>query len=166
MWTRRIAFDRQNRLWFGSGSDKYPLGMFDGQNWYGFTTSDGLKENDVWLVAIDSSDNVWIAYGDEPGVSKFNYHNFTHFTKEDGLAHNIVNSIYVDAKGNIWFATRGGVSMLRDTTTAVKEKIFHTDRPNTLLLFQNYPNPYLLDLSDYFLLPFCSEFFSLWCLQL
>jgi ligand-binding sensor domain-containing protein len=142
MWTRGIAFDKQNRLWFGSGSDKYPLGMFDGEKWYGFTVANGLRENNVWYVAVDSSNNIWIAYGDEPGVSKFDGHTFIHFTKDNGLAHDMVHEIYVDRKGDIWFGTRAGVSVLHDTTTNVKKDISLHDNSDTFSLFQNFPNPF------------------------
>lgn len=140
--TYSIAFDRQNRMWFGCTHDQYGLGMFDGQNWYGFSTANGLKENIVSWVAVDSCNNIWFKYGSSLGVTKFDGHTFTHFTKEDGLAHNNVSSIYVDTKGNIWFATKGGASVLRDTTTNLKNKVLQNYQPNAYMLFQNYPNPF------------------------
>jgi ligand-binding sensor domain-containing protein len=140
--TYSIAFDRQNRMWFGCTHDKYALGMFDGQNWYGYTTADGLKENDVICVAVDSSNNIWFRYASSSGVTKFDGHTFTHFTKEDGLAHNRINRIYVDPKGYIWICTYGGICVLKDTTSSVKEECASNSQPVKFSLFQNYPNPF------------------------
>ena len=142
--TYSIAFDRQNRMWFGCVHDKYALGMFDGQNWHGYTTANGLKENSVIWVAVDSSNNIWFRYGSSLGVTKFDGHSFTHFTKENGLAHNRVGQIYVDTKGDILFGTFGGISVFHDTTTNVKEHSFHNYQPSAYILFQNYPNPFNL----------------------
>ena len=141
--THSIAFDRQNRMWFGCTHDQYALGMFDGQNWHGFTTADGLKQNDVIWVAVDSSNNIWIIYGNVTcGVSRFDGHTFTHFTTENGLADNRISSMYVDRKGYIWFGTFHGISILKDTTSSVKEKFESNAEPNKFMLFQNYPNPF------------------------
>ncbi len=137
-----IAFDRQNRMWFGCTHDKYALGIFDGQNWYGFTTADGLKQNDVVWVAVDSSNNIWFRYASSSGITKFDGHTFTHFTKENGLSHNVVNQIYVDSKGYIWFCTDRGVSILKDTASSVKEKLSQNFQPIEFTLLQNYPNPF------------------------
>jgi ligand-binding sensor domain-containing protein len=141
--THSIAFDRQNRMWFGCTHDKYALGMFDGQNWHGFTTTDGLKQNDVVWVAVDSSNNIWMTYGSVPsGVSRFDGQCFTHYTQKDGLGHDIVHQIYVDIKGNVWFTTDGGVSVFKDTTTSAKVKLARAYQPIKFSLFQNYPNPF------------------------
>jgi len=146
-WTTDMAFDNQNRLWFG-GYDYQGLGMFDGQNWHFYTTNDGLLTNDINDVAIDSSNNVWIANCvsgyTKLGVSKFDGHTFTHFNHEQGLAYDDIADIYVDKKGDIWFATYdGGVSVLHDTTTTrVKQIIKPAKMIKTFSLFQNYPNPF------------------------
>jgi len=145
-WTSDIAFDRQNRLWFATIASPWGLGMFDGENWYAHTTEDGLLNNNVASVAIDSCNNIWICYATSPpycGVSKFNDTNFFHFNYEDGLAYDNVQYIFVDKKGNIWFGTGGrGVSVLHDTTTDVNHKNNPSNIIKTFTLFQNYPNPF------------------------
>lgn len=57
-----IAFDKQNRMWCAPNSWMWGLAMFDGENWYAHTEDDGLLKNDLWTVAIDSSNNVWVGY--------------------------------------------------------------------------------------------------------
>ncbi len=142
-----LAFDKQNRLWFPMLSDtRGGLGSFDGTNWNIWSESDGLLDNDVWAVAIDSSNNVWISYATSPpylGVSKYNGLKFTCFNHKQGLAYDAVWDIYVDKKGQIWFGTRGGVSVLQDTmTTAINQKKAYPDSKQIFNLFQNYPNPF------------------------
>jgi ligand-binding sensor domain-containing protein len=146
--TSDIAFDKQNRLWFSLlFEEPWGLGMFDGNNWRLWSTSDGLLENDVWAVAIDSNNFVWIANGSYGynffGVSQFDGITFTHFNHEQGLTNDNVWNIYVDKIGQIWFATRGGVSVLQDTTTSSVELIedFATNEKQ-FNLFHNYPNPF------------------------
>jgi hypothetical protein len=148
-WTMDMAFDKQNRMWFGGG-DYQGLGMFDGENWYFYTTDDGLLINDILDVAVDSNNNVWIAngmaWGIYYGVSKFDGHTFTHFNHEQGLANDKVYEIYVDNKGDIWFGTYGGgVSVLHDTTTTrVKQLLEPIKMTETFFLFHNHPNPFNL----------------------
>lgn len=146
--TSDLAFDRQNRLWFTLlFEEPWGLGMFDGNSWRLWSTSDGLLENDVRAVAIDSSNYVWIANGSYGhnffGVSKFDGVTFSHFNHDQGLANDNVWNIYVDKKGRIWFATRGGVSVLQDTTTSSVKLIedFATNEKQ-FNLFHNYPNPF------------------------
>ena len=146
--TSDLTFDRQNRLWFTLLYDEpRGLGMFDGNSWRLWSTSDGLLDNDVWAVAIDSINHVWIAYITSPpylGISKFDGIKFNHFNYEQGLADKNVWDIYIDKKGLIWLATDGGgVSVLQDTTTTYVDqsnKIYNIEKIFSLL--QNYPNPF------------------------
>jgi len=146
-WTIDMAFDKQNRMWFG-GWDYQGLGRYDGQNWDFYTTDDGLLINDLFDVAVDSNNNVWLAngtaWGIYYGVSKFDGHTFTHFNHEQGLAYDKVWVIYVDHKGDVWFGTwGGGVSVFHDTTTTkVRQKIEPSDITKTFSLFHNFPNPF------------------------
>jgi hypothetical protein len=141
-WTADMAFDKQNRMWFG-GFDYQGLGRYDGQNWHFYTTDDGLLSLDIGAVAIDSSNNVWINEG-LSGVAKFDGKTFTHFTHEQGLAYDWVWDIYVDHRGDVWFATRGGgVSVFHDTTmTRVRQEIEPLDITKTFSMFHSYPNPF------------------------
>jgi len=141
-WTLDIAFDKQNRMWFTTHSTTWGLGMFDGENWFAYTENDGLLEYYLNAVAVDSNNNIWISYGNWLGVSKFDGKQFYHFNQEHGLAHDKVRDIYVDRKGDIWFATRGGVSVLTDTTTGVKYSNKQNKIKKTFSLLQNYPNPF------------------------
>lgn len=148
-----IAFDKQNRLWVGVTDVKSGLWMFDDNNLFRWTKDNGLISplSQVMDVAIDSSNNIWIANSGTGypvpeffGVSKFDGIKFTNFNVEDGLASGYVYDIYVDKKGDIWFATwDGGVSVLHDTvTTSIVPIIFPIQEVQHFTLFQNYPNPF------------------------
>jgi len=139
-----IAFDKQNRMWFSTSSWRWGLGMFDGKYFYSHTTNDGLLRDDLWAVAIDSSNNVWFSYFALLGVGKFDGRSFTHFNHNDGLGADMVWDIFVDNKGDIWFATQGGgVSVLHDTTTTtIDQKDNFAHQPELFLLYPNYPNPF------------------------
>jgi hypothetical protein len=151
--TADLAFDKQNRIWFGVCDWRTGLWMYDGNKLYHWTENNGLNSplSQIWDVAIDSSNNVWIAnttYGypitEFYGVSKFNGTTFTHFNVADGLGAGYVFDIYVDKTGDIWFATDGGgVSVLHDTTmTSVQPIISSIHEVQFFSLFQNYPNPF------------------------
>jgi len=150
--TSDLAFDRQNRLWFAVRDDQPGLYMFDGNKYYRWTKDNGLIDpfNQLWDVAVDSNNNVWIANGCHGypiteffGVSKFNGAQFIHFNVDDGLVHGFVSDIFVDRKGDIWFATMGGISVLHDTTkTTVGNISTIISSAKTFSLYQNYPNPF------------------------
>ena len=78
-----------------------------------YITADGLIDNDVRSIAIDSEGNKW--FGTTEGVSKFYGTNWTTYTTSDGLAENRVNSIAIDLEGNKWFGTTEGVSKFDGT---------------------------------------------------
>ena len=152
-YVTNIAFDKQNRLWFGVDDWRCGLWMFDGDSLFHWTEDNGLISplSKVHAVAIDSNNNVWIANSGTGypvteffGVSKFDGAKFINFNVEDGLASGFVYDIYVDKKGDIWFATwDGGVSVLHDTvTTNIKQMIPQIQEVKYFSLFRNYPNPF------------------------
>ena len=80
------------------------MSSFDGVNWTEYDKSDGLANDEVSSIAIDSEGNKWFAYGfDGKGVSKFDGTNWTTYTESDGLANDYVSSITIDSEGNKWF---------------------------------------------------------------
>jgi parallel beta-helix repeat protein len=73
-----------------------------------YTTLDGLADNWVEAVAVDSGGNAWFGtHGG--GVSRRSASGqWTTFTTTDGLASNDVRAVAVDSAGNAWFGTYGG----------------------------------------------------------
>lgn len=79
-----------------------------GQNFpsHNFTTADGLANNAVRSLFIDSKNTLWI--GTENGISIFEGGHFTNLSRQDGVAQNSCWGICEDANNNMWFASYGG----------------------------------------------------------
>lgn len=71
-----------------------------------YTTTDGLPNNAVRALFLDSKNVLWI--GTENGVSRMENGMFTNFDESNGLGHNSCWDINEDNDGNIWFASYGG----------------------------------------------------------
>jgi len=77
------------------------------QKWTNYKTADGLINDYVYAIAIDSQENTWV--GTNGGVSKFDGTNWTNYTiSNSGLATDRVNVIAIDKEDSKWFGTWGG----------------------------------------------------------
>jgi len=97
----------QNRIFFFACLFVLPFFTF-GQYFpsRNFTTSDGLPNNAVRSLFLDSKNILWI--GTENGVSRMENGLFTTIDESNGLGHNSCWDITEDADGNMWFASYGG----------------------------------------------------------
>ncbi len=98
-----------NYIWAGTSGGVVKWNINNGE-YIKFTSADGLVNNIVFSIAIDSAGNKW--FGTSEGISRFDGTNWTSYTT-DG---NNVNSIAIDSEGNIWFGTRAGLSFFGDST--------------------------------------------------
>jgi len=73
---------------------------------FNFTTIDGLPNNAIRSLLVDSRGILWI--GTENGVSKFENSIFQNFYESDGLGFNSCWAIAEDKNGNVWFGSYGG----------------------------------------------------------
>jgi len=71
-----------------------------------YTTLDGLPNNAIRSLFIDSRGLLWI--GTENGISKMENGIFTNFNESDGLAFNSCWAIAEDDLGHMWFGSYGG----------------------------------------------------------
>lgn len=85
------------------------------QSWTTYNTGNGLANNYVNAIAIDTAGVKW--FGTDNGVSKFNGTNWTTYRFNDGLANNVVYSIAIDTSDVKWFGTNGGGVSKFDGTT-------------------------------------------------
>lgn len=96
-----------NNLIFFSGFLFFPsllLGQYyPSQN---YSTKDGLPNNAVRSLFLDSKNVLWI--GTENGVSRMENGLFSNLSETDGLGHNSCWDINQDTNGNMWFASYGG----------------------------------------------------------
>ena len=87
---------------YGEGMSVYQDGKFTN-----FTEDNGLKDNRIWDLDIDSKNNYWLAL-DGKCVQKFDGKTFTHYGLEDGITAGETNTAYVDELDNVWIGTFGG----------------------------------------------------------
>jgi hypothetical protein len=71
-----------------------------------YSTTDGLPNNAVRSLFLDSNNVLWI--GTENGVSRMENGSFSNLDETDGLGHNSCWDINQDTNGNMWFASYGG----------------------------------------------------------
>lgn len=71
-----------------------------------YSTTDGLPNNAVRSLFLDSKNVLWI--GTENGVSRMENGTFSTIDEADGLGYNSCWDISQDANGNMWFASYGG----------------------------------------------------------
>ncbi len=104
---RDICEDQERNLWVATlGGGVCRKNLDKAEDFFCYTTKDGLPHDKVRAVFSDSRGYVWI--GTDGGVSRFDGNEFYNFTVDSGLTHNKVLTIYEDNKGNIWFGTQNG----------------------------------------------------------
>jgi ligand-binding sensor domain-containing protein len=97
---------RGNEIWLGTLGGASRLDMSSGApEFKNFTKQNGLSNNYVYNVFIDSKGNKWFAT-DGSGVSKLDNNGFHHFDNIPGLDNNIAYTITEDIYGGIWFTGR------------------------------------------------------------
>jgi len=101
-------------MWFGTIGG---VSIFDGKSWHTLAAKDGLVDDRIYSMLIDSHKKMW--FGTEAGVSRFDGQCWTSYSKKDGLVENLVRSIIEARDGSLWFGTypyaigAGGISVAR-----------------------------------------------------
>lgn len=100
-----LCEDRDGNLWIGSeegGVILYSHGTFRR-----LTTRDGLLDNSISSLAVDSQDRVWV--GSQQGLCRYNGPRFIEVRAPDGSSLGVVSSIHSARAGNLWITTRSGI---------------------------------------------------------
>ncbi|MBX7220683.1 MAG: GAF domain-containing protein [Blastocatellia bacterium] len=97
-----IAEDRDHTLWFSSVNNGLATLSGTGQTKH-YGTKDGLLEEQIWTLFIDSRNRVWA--GGQRGVSCFENGKFSTFTTEQMGARERITAIAEDKQGRLWFGT-------------------------------------------------------------
>jgi ligand-binding sensor domain-containing protein len=109
-----------------------------------FSTSDGLSDNNVRCMLVDSKGFVWL--GTDDGLNRFDGLEFVTIRRHGGtsfsLSGNIVTDVKEDADGTLWIGTRdGGVCQLNTKTG----EVFHPKLISSNGAEQRYVNCVFLD---------------------
>jgi len=110
-----IAVGDDGTVWAGAehyvfSNARYFRGLsrFDGETWTTFDETDGLVNNAVNALAVETGGAVWA--GTREGVSRFDGSTWRNYTEIDGLVDNYVKTIVIDHEGTVWFGTPRGLS--------------------------------------------------------
>ncbi len=99
-----------DKLWIGHENG---LTCLTGDERIVYTTEDGLPDNRINALFLDSNARLWV--GSWGGASIFSEGDFTTYSSADGLTDDMVNVIAEDSYGDIWIASyvapRGGVAI-------------------------------------------------------
>lgn len=82
--------------------------------WTNINETNGLTDNNVKSIAIDSANDVWIAMGSGTfgdGLDKFNGTSFEHYNTDNSqIPSNAIKEIKIDQSDNLWFSFYGGLT--------------------------------------------------------
>ncbi|MFK8037949.1 MAG: two-component regulator propeller domain-containing protein [Crocinitomicaceae bacterium] len=105
----RTVLADSNKVWIGTDDG---LCLMENNNLTIFKNTNGLSDNLILSLFMDSKDHLWI--GTNKGLSVLTNGKFRSWTEADGLINNRIRSISEDIKGNIWFGTKNGISIFSD----------------------------------------------------
>jgi ligand-binding sensor domain-containing protein/serine phosphatase RsbU (regulator of sigma subunit) len=104
-----IAVGNVNNKNIWLGTDKEGTVKFDGTRFFNFTEKNGLINDRVYSLYVDSKGIVWIGTAD--GISRFDGLKFLNISTDKMQMQNEgVNTITEDNKNYIWFGTSGGLA--------------------------------------------------------
>jgi signal transduction histidine kinase/ligand-binding sensor domain-containing protein len=106
-----IYKDFADTLWIGT--DGAGLFQYSDGRFRNYRIEDGLGSNQVRAIMADRAGTLWIStFGS--GLTTYVNGRFTIVGTKNGLAGDRVVAIHEDEEGSLWFATRHGLSRLRD----------------------------------------------------
>jgi signal transduction histidine kinase/ligand-binding sensor domain-containing protein len=111
MDVRAIAEDSQHQLYLGL--ERQGLLKSSGTGWEHFTMKDGLPDDHIRALCVDSNDTVWVGTQGR-GLSRFKSGHFFNFNEKPDPSPNFdlperITSILEDNLGNLWLASTRGL---------------------------------------------------------
>ena len=107
-----IYQDKRGNMWFGTVNG---VSVYNGSDWDTLAKKDGLVDNRVYSMMIDSEKKFW--FGTEGGISRFDGDSWISFTKKEGLVENLVRAMVEMEDGSLWFGTWEGLTRYRRSKT-------------------------------------------------
>jgi diguanylate cyclase (GGDEF)-like protein len=97
--------DREGALWFGT-SDRGLIRLTDSWS-VRFSEFQGLKENLVWSVAVNSAGSLFV--GTQQGIYKFVNKRFELLLQPNKLVNSAAYTLYFDHDDTLWVGTKAGL---------------------------------------------------------
>jgi len=110
---RGLAFDRSGDLWLAT--DSYGVLVFDGSTFEPFTTVDGLPNDRVWTITVDSRDRVWAGTDSGIWVHPQDGSGDIVLGADSGLPRMNVLFLVEDTQGHMWAGTTQGIARIDPT---------------------------------------------------
>jgi len=106
-----LAVDKNNRAWFGDNISLAGLGYIDEKDKIHYlTTKDGIANEEIWDVRVDSSGILWVATS--KGLCSYINGDWRVYTEKSGLHHEALWPIFPTAE-KVYVGTRGkGLAIL------------------------------------------------------
>lgn len=100
--------DIDGSLWCATQGGGVVLLSADGQLLGTYTTQNGLPDDMVNDVLIDTNGNKWFGTNNGLVMLSNDRSTMTTFTTANGLGSNVITELSLDPFGNVWAATYGG----------------------------------------------------------
>ncbi len=97
-----IEEDEFGRIWFGTNMG---ITIWNGSSWDWKSSLDGLTEDVIWSLYLDSKDRMWIGTGGGTSLTYSEGGVFKHLSLFNGMNYEFMVDICEDAGGDIWIAT-------------------------------------------------------------
>jgi len=103
-----ITEDSDSALWVSSDRGIYKI---KNNEFIHLTDKNGLSDNKIKNLLIDSENNLWYA-SEQTGCGKYFNGKFYNLTIETGMTNTAVLSLFEDNEKNIWIGGRNGATMI------------------------------------------------------
>lgn len=108
-----IHRDPADNIWIGSSGSG--AGRFNGINWQGYSTQNGLSGNNVYTIVEDEKQNLW--FGTEGGISRFDSRGrWRSLDHSSGLPSDEIYTLAAAPDGTIWAGVKGAVARIGQPT--------------------------------------------------
>jgi signal transduction histidine kinase/CheY-like chemotaxis protein/sugar lactone lactonase YvrE len=97
-------------LWVGTRKGLIRIGANDSDMTV-FTTEDGLPNNSILDLDVDSEHQLWI--GTENGAASFDQNKFEIFDEKNGLLGRRINAVHIARDQSKWFGSEKGITRLK-----------------------------------------------------
>lgn len=105
--------DNYGTMWIGTLNSGVSSFDRSGDHIFNARINNGLSQNQVTAMEIDSENNLWVGSLDGLFFYEIDDKKLTRLSQENGLKGNSISAVFVDSKGRIWVGAVGeGITMI------------------------------------------------------